>query len=516
MMELLKRILTQRAEQYYLFLTLMVVIPFFTLVGMGYYYLWVHGWLLPFSLGLLGLALVSMLLRYLLMQDQAQLVEQLVDNQESIHLNPILDWSLHDTKVWKASLINIKRLELSNVGWENLPDAMLNQLAFVADNYHQNTSNAKYAFTVPEMLLMLEVFSRKYRGHVLENFPLSQNIKVSTMIGISETSSKFYRVYKKYSLFLDTLRGILSAGSSVPGQIASKFGAAFGKNLTDHMQKNLKQLLFEEVSQVAIELYSGRLKLSDDEISLYRQSLPSVEEAAIRPLSVMVVGQVNAGKSSLINILKEQSVTEVDVLPSTTGFHHYNLSISKDLTITLMDSPGLDGNNRVARSLLEEATKTDLLIWVSQANQPAKSLDKKLLDEWDHYFNKNLRRKKPPVLLVTTHNDMLKPKGSWHPPYDLNDMDDKKAQSIVTASRYTRETLGLADDAPVVPIALKPGEVPYNIDTLRDILLSLSREARSAQLNRERLDASDRMALVSKTLSQTVGLASEGIKLIFR
>ena len=111
---------------------------------------------------------------------------------------------------------------------------------------------------------------------------------------------------------------------------------------------------------------------------------------------------------------------------------------------------------------------------------------------------------------------MLKPKDSWHPPYDLNDMDDKKAQSIVTASHYTRETLGLADDALVVPIALKPGEVPYNIDTLRDILLTLGREARAAQLNRERLDASDRMALISKALSQTVGLASEGIKLIFR
>jgi predicted GTPase len=515
MMDFLKRILSHRARQYYVFFTFMLAIPFFTLVGMGYCYLWDHGWLLQFSLGLLGLALISMLLHYLIMQDQAQVAEQSMDNQKSVQLKPLLDWSIHDTKVWEASLINIKKLELSTVGWRDLPDAMLKQLAFVADNYHQNTSNAKYAFTIPEMLLMLEVVSRKYRGHVLENVPLSQNIKVSTIMGVSETSSKSYKVYKQYSLFLDTLRGILSAGSSVPGQIASKLGAELAKKLTDHMQQNMKQLLFEEVTQVAINLYSGRLKLSDEEMCLYRKSLPTAEEAVIRPLSVMVVGQVNAGKSSLINVLKEQSVAEVDVLPSTAGFYHYNLPLSKDLTITLIDSPGLDGNKHVANDLLEEAIKADLLIWISQANQPAKLLDKKLLDEWDHYFDKNLRRKKPPVLLVTTHNDMLKPQGSWHPPYDLNDMDDKKAQAIVMASRYTRETLGLKD-APVIPISLKPGEVPYNIDALRDILFSLSTEARAAQLNRERFDASDRIALISKALSQTVGLASKGIKLIFR
>ncbi|MEH6626591.1 MAG: GTPase [Motiliproteus sp.] len=516
MMSFLRQLLSHRAGQYYLFVTLMVATPLIVLVGIGYYYLVVNGWLLWFSLSLLVLSLVTLLLRYFLLREQTQLEQQAEDNQESVHLRPIPDWSSYDLKVWEASLANIARLELATVDWEGSPAAMLDQLAFVAGNYHQNTSNAKYAFTVPELLLMMEVCSREYRSLVLTNVPLSQNIKVSTLMGISDTSTRVYGVYKKFSPILDIVRAVLTAGTSVPVQIATKLGAEFGKGLTDHMQKNLKQLLFEQVSQVAIDLYSGRLKLSDDEMSLYRQSLPPVEEAPIRPLAVMVVGQVNAGKSSLVNALKEQSVAEVDVLPATAGFHHYHLTLIEGLDITLMDSPGLDGNKRLSSNLLEEASKADLLLWLSQANQPAKALDKDFMNEWDSYFDTHLSRKKPPVLLVTTHNDMLKPQHSWHPPYDLTDTEDRKAQSIVEAYRYTQEALGLEDGVPVVPIALKSGEAPYNIDVLQDFLVKLSGEARAAQLNRERLDGSDAATVVTKALLQTAGLASKGVMLIFR
>jgi predicted GTPase len=515
-MELFKQIVSQRVVQYYIFLTLMLVAPLMTLIGMGYFYLWTKNWLLWFSLGLLVLALTAMLLRYLLMLDQRQQMNQPAVKPEFIHLEPIANWSTADAQIWKASLANLERMGVVNVEWNDLLDAMMDQIAFVAGHYHQGASNVKYAFTLPELLLMMEVFGREYRGLVLENMPLSQSIKVSSLMGVSEKSTKLCKGYKKISPILDTLRAVLSAGVSVPAQVASKLGVGLGKKLTDHMQRNLKQLLFEHVSRIAINLYSGRLKLSDEELSLYRKSLLTAEEEAFRPLSVMVIGQVNAGKSSLVNALKEQSVAEVDVLPATAGFHHYHLLLTGNIDVTLMDSPGLDGNKGVTSAMLGEAAKADLLLWVSQANQPAKALDKDLLTEWDSYFKENLRRKKPPVLLVTTHNDMLKPQTSWQPPYDLNDTNNKKVQSIIAASRYTRDALELPEGTPVVPIALKPGEAPYNIDALRDVLIELSAEARAAQLNRERLDAAGTLAAVTKTLSQTASLASNGVKLIFR
>ena len=516
MIGLIKSLLAERSNQYYLFVTLIVVIPFLTLIGLGYYFLWINDLALWFNLTLLGLTVIAMLLRHFLVKPSHQQDDPVGEIQTSVHLNPVADWSKADAKVWDKSLANIENSQLSKTAWEDLPDAMLDQIAFVAANYHQTTKNFKYAFTIPEMLLMLETSSREYRGHILKKFPLSQNIKLSTFMGISETSARALDVYKKYSHIVDALTAIFTAGASVPKQLASKLSAEFGKGLSEHMQTNLKQLMFEQVSQVAIDLYSGRLKLSDEEMSLYRKSLATEEDTVVRPLSVMVVGQVNAGKSSLVNALLEKSVAEVDVISATSGFHNYQLSLTDNLDIILKDSPGINSNKAATGALLKEAAKADLLLWLSQANQPAKALDKKLMDEWNQYFDDNLRRRKPPVLLVTTHNDMLKPLGSWQPPYDLDDTGNKKAQSIVAASRYTRKTLGFSDDSLVVPIALKSGEAPYNIDSLRDILIGMSTEARAAQLNRERLDAAGSMVIVSQALSQTAGLAGEGIKLIFR
>jgi len=514
-----KRLLAERTKQFYLVAILTVLIPVILLLSLGFVFLWMQGWLLWFGLGLLCLSILSTLsmwLQHLMHRNQRKFEERTLEPEESLHLAVVADWSSYDIQIWEKSLKNISHLQLSSLDWPAVPNALRDQLFFVARTYHQNTTDAEYAFTVPDLLLMLEDFSRRYRSIVLENVPFSQGIKVSTAINISQKTATAHYAYKKAAPVIDITRALLSGGVSLPSRIASEFLAQFGKGLSEHMQKNMKQLLFEQISQVAIDLYSGRLKLSEAELTLYRQSVKEPVQAEVRPLTIMVVGQVNAGKSSLVNALLEQSVAEIDVIAATAGFHHYQLSLTEDVDIILKDSPGLDGKEAVTAALLEEASRADLLLWLSQANQPAKALDKQLMGEWDRYFNENLGRKKPPVILVTTHNDMLKPEHSWQPPYDLNDAENKKAQSIVAASRYTRETLGFTDDKAVVPIALRPGEPPYNLDVLRDTLIDMSSEARAAQLNRERLDAASSMAIVSKALSQAGGLAGEGVKLIFR
>jgi predicted GTPase len=512
----IKSMLLQKKGQYYLIATLTLLFPVAALTVMGYLYLWDKGWLLWFSLSLLGLALLTMLLHRLFFRGSLFKSNQTDEEEGTVHLEPVLDWSDRDAKIWIESLDNISRMNLPLLEWRQLPDSVLDQLAFVANQYNQNTKNARYAFTIPDILLMLEICSREYRRHVLENFPLSQSMKISTLMGLTATSTKLRDVYKRYSPALDLFRAVISGGTSVPAQVASKLGAELGRGLTNHMENNLKQLLFEQVSQVAIDLYSGRLKISDEDIANFRRSQRPPANVVTSPLSVMLVGQVNSGKSSLINALKKRCVAEVDVLPATVGFLRYELCLAEGLDMTLTDSPGLDGNEVVLSALLKEASRSDLILWVSQANQPSKALDHSLLKQWDTYFSKQLDRKKPPILLVTTHNDMLKPLHEWHPPYDLSNEKNAKVQSIVAASRFTREALGLPVDAPVVPVALRAGQEPYNIDTLCDIIVALSREARAAQLNKERLDATRASNLLSTAVTQTIGLAGEGIKLIFR
>lgn len=514
MKELFNRVLADRALQFYVFATLTVLIPAFVLTALGIAYLWGEGWVLWFGLGIFILASISTILRLLVWRDQKKQSDESLE-QDIEHLPAVPDWSAYDNRVWELSLQNISQLELADTAWSDIWEEMLQQLSFVAKTYHDQDENAQYAFTVPELLLMLEIWSREYRGLVLENVPLVQEIRISTFMSGSQEINKWKDFYDRYSTLIDLARAVASKGVSIPGSIASLLTSEFGGRLTEHMQRNMKQLLFEQVSQVAIDLYSGRLKLSEQELNCYREALDKPELIKVNPLTVMLVGQVNAGKSSLINALSDQCIAEADLLPATEGFAKYRLNLTEYLEIYLVDSPGLDGSDEISKSLLDHATRSDLLIWVSQATQQAKALDKNLIDQWDAYFGKELGRKKPPILLVTTHNDMLPPKSDWNPPYDLEYVESPKVSSMLDALAYTRQAIGLEKNSPAVAIALPQDQI-YNVDMLKDVLVIVSEEGRAAQLNRERLDAVNSAPVVLRGLKQAGKALKSGWEMAFR
>jgi hypothetical protein len=65
-------------------------------------------------------------------------------------------------------------------------------------------------------------------------------------------------------------------------------------------------------------------------------------------------------------------------------------------------------------------------------------------------------------------------------------------------------------------VCLLPGGKRFNLDVLRDLLLSISDQARAAQLNRQRLDADGRASIVMKGLRQSAGLVRSGIKIALK
>src|SRR5262249_17842883 len=62
---------------------------------------------------------------------------------------------------------------------------------------------------------------------------------------------------------------------------------------------------------------------------------------AAQTVSIALVGQVNAGKSSLINALKGSHEAAVDILPETKSVERFQLSIGDPpVAVTLLDTPG--------------------------------------------------------------------------------------------------------------------------------------------------------------------------------
>ncbi len=503
----LRQLLRERSLEFYLLLGLLWLLPALALAGLGVVYLWQLGWLWWFGIALVALALLTTAAR-LLRQDKKEPADP-AEHQ----IEPLAEWSERDRSIWRRSVAEIDASQRALTPWEAIPDAMLDQVKFVARQYHHRELEAEYAFTVPELLLMLETWSREYRGYIIDQLPLARQLKVSSLLRLRRGTSLAGSLYRRTAPLITLARVLIDPGAAVTSELRARLYAELGDGLGGHLQTNLKQALFEQVTQVAIELYSGRLKLSDTELASHRERLGAPEQVTVRPLSVLLLGQVNAGKSSLINALAERYVTEVDTLPATAGFRHVRFTLSDDLELFLVDSPGLDGKDETAAKLLQQAVNSDLILWLCQANQPAKNLDRELIEQINGHFDAHLQRKPPPVVLVTTHNDQLPPVSDWTPPYQLEPAEKPKARAMVEALNYNRQILGLADTTAMVAIALPPEGQAYHIDTVQNLLLELSQEARAVQLNRERLDAARSASLVSASLKTIPGLLRVGSQL---
>jgi hypothetical protein len=191
---------------------------------------------------------------------------------------------------------------------------------------------------------------------------------------------------------------------------------------------------------------------------------------------IAVVGQVKAGKSSLINALLGCQLAEVDVLPHTKHVQRYELRVAVGESasngrsaarfaaatpgsigvdrLVLLDTAGYAdaGATREQLGEMHEALRgADLVLLVMDAANPARRADAKLLEELDAWLQANLRRKLPPALGVLTHVDRLRPTLEWTPPYDWRRPSVPKEHSLAGAVEYTREQFGSQLNA-VVPV----------------------------------------------------------------
>ncbi|HLN07695.1 MAG TPA: GTPase, partial [Xanthobacteraceae bacterium] len=254
--------------------------------------------------------------------------------------------------------------------------------------------------------------------------------------------------------------------------------------LSDRVRAYATRLLVLEAGRAAIDLYSGRLVLSDDEVRAARERDRQGLEEPPAPVRILLAGQVNAGKSSLVNAMAQEVRCAVGPLPTTSGTAEHPLALEGRPAVVLVDTAGLgDGS---ASALLRHAARADLVLWVAAATQPARGTDRAHLDALRAWARAQIEHRPPAVLLALTHVDQLRPAAEWVPPYDVATPVAPKALAIRAAMDAVGRALNLSPDA-VVPVAMPPGRDPYNLDALwARIALELD-EAKLVQLDRLRL-----------------------------
>ena len=156
-----------------------------------------------------------------------------------------------------------------------------------------------------------------------------------------------------------------------------------------------------------------------------------------------------------------------------------------DPTALVIDSPGLSGDAQIP-ALLEAADDCDMVLWVVSAARAARDVDARALAAIRAHFAAAPNRHRPPMLLVLTHIDQLRPFLEWDPPYDLSAGSNSKAGSIRAAMQAAGRDLGFAADE-IVPVRADIAVAPYNIDALWARVATEIDEAKLVQLDRLRV-----------------------------
>ncbi|QDV23122.1 GTPase family protein [Aureliella helgolandensis] len=332
----------------------------------------------------------------------------------------------------------------------------------LAQHYHAEAGkNSLHPLTIIEIFAVVHLAVEDLEQWMLEHLPgssvatLAQVERLPAILRALDLGQKF--AFLSSSL-LDPSRLLTYPLWRKSGRIAVK--------LQDELLSMFYQRYLRQVGFYLIEMYSGRLKGGSRQYRLHfgtaaaklhaagdaNQALAELEEVHTK---IAVMGQVKAGKSSLINALLQETVAETSLLPETRQVNCYQFSLpDSDKTLTLLDTPGYDEAAPPKQLLREIQTATDqadMVLLVLAANSPAREADVALLRKLQEHYRQNAQLKPPPIIAVLTHIDRLKPAREWSPPYDWRSPYSAKEESIAGAVQYNREVFGplIVDCVPI-------------------------------------------------------------------
>ena len=252
----------------------------------------------------------------------------------------------------------------------------------VAHRFHPETHMAWARFSLPEFLLLTERLSRDVRREALRHIPAVRAMRLSHLLWVHRQNERYGAVaqtgwrmgFGLWRVIRAALNPLQAAGHETSG--------LFLENTTRVLSYRLRayatRLLVLEIGRAAIDLYSGRLALSDQDLRMPRRKRDmAAPTAAAVPVRIILVGQVNAGKSSLLNALAQEIRAAIGPLPTTSSAAEHLLALDGRPCVTLVDLPGPDEGTATASELLVQAERADLIMWVASATQPARGPDRK-------------------------------------------------------------------------------------------------------------------------------------------
>jgi predicted GTPase len=450
-------------------LGVLIAMPALFLVGAGAYYVfWMSGW----SWWIWVPMMACMSLAYLL-----GLYWQRKKRLLGLDFHPPLHWTDRDRQAWQlvearakaGAQLNADQLSSPPFYLQTAQDMGLELARF----YHPNAQDPVAWLTIPEILAVIELASHDLAEMVDEYLPGGHLLTVRDWRRAKTASDWYQHASNVYWL----ISAIFSPVNTGVRYLASQAGISTPFQM---LQQNLILWFYSafvhRLGSYLIDLNSGRLRVGATRYrQLLRQSTPAdgrpapppeEPEEEVRRVTLTILGQVKAGKSSFINALLGEQRARTDVVPATAEITRYELQpegIPSRLVFQDTVGYGHTGPKKdQLKATLEAARQSDLLVLVLHATNPARQADLELLQALRDGFASQPNLKMPPVVGVLTHIDLLSPKMEWAPPYDWRHPQRIKEQQIAEAVAAVREPLG-EYLAGVVPVCTAPGK-EYGVD----------------------------------------------------
>ena len=475
-----------------LILVVLVALPVLFLVGAGGYHLWATGWAF-WAWWPMGLCLAAAYI--LAWRWQRAIRDRHADAPPPLH------WTERDREAWKLVEERVKAAR--SVTDDQLGDArfyfdtaqqMAEQLARA---YRSNAGDPIGQVTVPELLSVIELASHDLNVLATTYVPGSHLMTIDHW----RTAHRAVGWYRTATNAYWAAAAVFDPLQTAVRYVAAKYG--MGKPL-ELFQQNVILWFYaayvRKVGEYLIELYSGRLKVGAKRYRELREhaegSVPSPDAAKVPEsptsspvtpgVNIAVIGQVKAGKSSLINALLGERRAATDVLPLTSEVTRYDLAAPGATTrLSLLDTAGYGRAGAEADNLeatAEAVQGADLLFIVSHARNPARKADVDFLARLRGWFRDRPHLKFPPMVAVLTHVDLLTPAMEWAPPYDWSAGTRPKEKSMADAIAAGRESF--PDAAEVVPCCTADGRDWGVVEGVLPAVVGQLGEAKSVALLR--------------------------------
>jgi predicted GTPase len=466
----------------------LVTLPWLSLLALGLVWLWQGGRVAIWALAAAALGLLAW--------PVSRVVRRRADEEARHALGDVAEpestWNTIERDAWNEVLViadSTPPLTFTEI--ETLVARGRDTVLAVSRRFHPDATSAWSHFSLPEALLLAERLARDFRREALHHIPGIRAVRLNHLLWLQQQNEQYGAVAKSgwrvgygiWRLVRATLNPLQALGQETSGMMAERTLGVLSYRLRGYATR----LLILETGRAAIDLYSGRLTLSDDEMRAAQQSdLAAAAAPPLAPVRILLIGQVSAGKSSLLNALAQEVRAAMGPLPTTTNVSEHQLELDGRPAVILVDMPGLNDEVATPEELLRQTERADLVIWVASAMQSAREADRKALDAFRGWNKAQLARRPAPLLLALTHIDQLRPSAEWSPPYDIVSAARTKARSIHAAIDAISDTLILAPEV-VVPIAMPPDRSAYNIDALWARIAVEIDEAKLVQLDRLRV-----------------------------